>query len=225
MKDAIGHAVTVSVGGAVHPPARTPSSPPPGGPSPSPASCKAYVEGTDDPDAELDDREQRLPQLAERDALTAESLTAHGHATKPPARYTEASLIKELEDRAIGRPSTYASIIGTIQDRGYVFKKGTALVPSFTAFAVVSLLEQHFGRLVDYELHRADGRGRWTTSPGARRRGCRGCAGSTSAPTARGPGPQGAGQRPERHRRPGGQLVPAERQRHRRACRALWSLP
>jgi DNA topoisomerase I len=113
---------------------------------------KAYVEGADDPDAELDDRERRLPPLAESEPLTAESLAAAEHATRPPARYTEASLIKELEDRAIGRPSTYASIMGTILDRGYVFKKGTALVPSFIAFAVVTLLEQHFERLVDYDF-------------------------------------------------------------------------
>jgi DNA topoisomerase I len=113
---------------------------------------KAYVEGADDPDAELDDRERRLPPLAEGEPLTAENLAAAEHATRPPARYTEASLIKELEDRAIGRPSTYASIIGTILDRGYVFKKGTALVPSFVAFAVVTLLEQHFERLIDYDF-------------------------------------------------------------------------
>jgi DNA topoisomerase I len=113
---------------------------------------KAYVEGADDPDAELDDRERRLPPLAEAEPLTAENLAAAEHATRPPARYTEASLIKELEDRAIGRPSTYASIIGTILDRGYVFKKGTALIPSFVAFAVVTLLEQHFERLVDYDF-------------------------------------------------------------------------
>jgi DNA topoisomerase I len=113
---------------------------------------KAYVEGADDPDAELDDRERRLPALAEQEPLTAESLAAAEHATRPPARYTEATLIKELEDRAIGRPSTYASIIGTILDRGYVFKKGTALVPSFVAFAVITLLEQHFEHLVDYDF-------------------------------------------------------------------------
>jgi DNA topoisomerase I len=113
---------------------------------------KAYVEGADDPDAELDDRERRLPPLAEGEPLTAERLAAAEHATRPPARYTEASLIKELEDRAIGRPSTYATIIGTILDRGYVFKKGTALVPSFVAFAVVTLLEQHFSHLVDYDF-------------------------------------------------------------------------
>ncbi|MGV9941264.1 type I DNA topoisomerase [Streptomyces sp. NPDC003401] len=113
---------------------------------------KAYVEGADDPNAELDDRERRLPQVGEGDALTAEEITVDGHATKPPARYTEASLVKELEEREIGRPSTYASIIGTILDRGYVFKKGTALVPSFLSFAVVNLLEKHFGRLVDYDF-------------------------------------------------------------------------
>jgi DNA topoisomerase-1 len=113
---------------------------------------KAYVEGLDDPDADRDDRERRLPKLVEDDAVTAESVEAEGHNTRPPARYTEASLVKELEDREIGRPSTYASIIGTILDRGYVFKKGTALVPSFLAFAVVQLLERHFGNLVDYDF-------------------------------------------------------------------------
>jgi DNA topoisomerase I len=113
---------------------------------------KAYVEGADDPDAELDDRERRLPPLAEGEPLTTERLAAAEHATRPPARYTEASLIKELEDRAIGRPSTYASIMGTILDRGYVFKKGTALVPSFLAFAVITLLEKHFEHLVDYDF-------------------------------------------------------------------------
>jgi DNA topoisomerase I len=113
---------------------------------------KAYVEGADDPNAELDDNQRRLPALAEAEPLIAESLAPAEHATRPPARYTEASLIKELEDRAIGRPSTYASIMGTILDRGYVFKKGTALVPSFLAFAVVTLLEQHFEHLIDYDF-------------------------------------------------------------------------
>ncbi len=113
---------------------------------------KAYVEGADDPATDRDDSERRLPNLAEGDALTALELSAESHSTRPPARYTEASLVKELEDREIGRPSTYASIIGTILDRGYVFKKGTALVPSFLAFAVVNLLERHFGNLVDYEF-------------------------------------------------------------------------
>jgi DNA topoisomerase-1 len=113
---------------------------------------KAYVEGSDDPEAELDDMERRLPRLAEGDPLTALRLAAAEHATRPPARYTEASLVRELEEREIGRPSTYASIIGTILDRGYVFRKGTALVPSFVAFAVVTLLERHFAHLVDYDF-------------------------------------------------------------------------
>ncbi|MFL6112449.1 MAG: topoisomerase C-terminal repeat-containing protein, partial [Catenulispora sp.] len=113
---------------------------------------KAYVEGTDDPDAALDDSEQRLPAVGEGDALTTTRMTADGHSTKPPARFTEASLIKEMEEREIGRPSTYSAILGTILDRGYVFKKGTALVPSYTAFAVVGLLERHFGDLVNYEF-------------------------------------------------------------------------
>jgi DNA topoisomerase-1 len=113
---------------------------------------KAYVEDADDPNVDRDDRERRLPPLAERDPLDVLRLAPAEHATRPPARYTEASLVKELEDREIGRPSTYASIIGTILDRGYVFKKGTALVPSFLAFAVVTLLERHFGQLVDYEF-------------------------------------------------------------------------
>jgi DNA topoisomerase-1 len=110
------------------------------------------VEGSDDPEAELDDRERRLPSLQEGQALTAVAVVAEGHVTKPPARYTEATLVKELEEREIGRPSTYASIIRTILDRGYVFKKGTALVPSWLAFAVVRLLVEHFGWLVDYEF-------------------------------------------------------------------------
>ena len=112
---------------------------------------RAYVESTDDA-TDTDDQERRLPVLAERQPLSTLRVDAAEHATRPPARYTEASLVKELEDREIGRPSTYASIIGTILDRGYVFKKGTALVPSFLAFAVVTLLERHFGQLVDYEF-------------------------------------------------------------------------
>jgi DNA topoisomerase I len=112
---------------------------------------KAYVEDADD-DAERDDNQRRLPPLTEDEPLRAIGLDAAEHATRAPARYTEATLIKELEDRAIGRPSTYASIISTILDRGYVFKKGTALVPSFVAFAVITLLERHFPHLVDYEF-------------------------------------------------------------------------
>jgi DNA topoisomerase-1 len=115
-----------------------------------PGFLRAYVEGSDDPNAELEDREVRLPALAVGDTVTAESLEPKDHTTQPPARFTEASLVKALEEMGVGRPSTYASIIATIQDRGYVWKKGSALVPSFTAFAVVNLLESHFGDLVDY---------------------------------------------------------------------------
>jgi DNA topoisomerase I len=111
---------------------------------------RAYVESTDDQSDARDDEERRLPALTEDQALDVLRLGAAEHATRSPARYTEASLVKELEDREIGRPSTYASIIGTILDRGYVFKKGTALVPAFLAFAVITLLERHFGQLVDY---------------------------------------------------------------------------
>jgi DNA topoisomerase-1 len=151
MKDASGQSVTVRIGG-------TSSA---GEDAEFSASgkiitfhgfLKAYVEGADDPDAELDDRESRLPRVAENDPLTARQITAESHETRPPARYTEASLVSELEQRDIGRPSTYASIIGTILDRGYVFKKGTALVPAWLAFSVVGLLEQHFPHLVDYEF-------------------------------------------------------------------------
>ena len=115
-----------------------------------PGFLRAYVEDTDDDSAERDDRETRLPHVEEAQRLIAAGIEPQSHATSPPARYTEASLVKALEELGIGRPSTYASILGTIQDRGYVFKRGTALVPSFTAFAVVGLLEQHFARLVDY---------------------------------------------------------------------------
>ncbi|MFE1959188.1 type I DNA topoisomerase [Streptomyces sp. NPDC059479] len=151
MKDAVGNSVTVKIGGRASD-GRDAEFSASGKTITFHGFMKAYVEGADDPNAELDDRERRLPQVAEGDPLTAEELSVDGHATKPPARYTEASLVKELEEREIGRPSTYASIIGTILDRGYVFKKGTALVPSFLSFAVVNLLEKHFGRLVDYDF-------------------------------------------------------------------------
>jgi len=112
---------------------------------------RAYVEDADE-DGERDDSQRRLPPLTEQEPLRVveDSLRPAEHATRPPARYTEATLIKELEDRAIGRPSTYVSMISTNLDRGYLFKKGTALVPSFVAFAVVTLLERHFPHLVDY---------------------------------------------------------------------------
>jgi DNA topoisomerase-1 len=109
----------------------------------------AYEEGRDTAE-QSDDDERRLPNVTEGDALELVKLEPQGHETNPPPRYTEATLVRTLEELGIGRPSTYASIIGTILDRGYVFKKGTALVPSFLAFSVVNLLEEHFGRLVDY---------------------------------------------------------------------------
>ncbi|MEU0035802.1 MULTISPECIES: type I DNA topoisomerase [unclassified Streptomyces] len=151
MKDAVGNSVTVKIAGRSAD-GRDAEFSASGKTITFHGFLKAYVEGADDPNAELDDRERRLPQVGEGDPLSAEEITVDGHATKPPARYTEASLVKELEEREIGRPSTYASIIGTILDRGYVFKKGTALVPSFLSFAVVNLLEKHFGRLVDYDF-------------------------------------------------------------------------
>ena len=111
----------------------------------------AYEEGRDEESKNGDD-ERRLPQLEVGQPVSASSLEPDGHSTSPPARYTEASLVKALEERGIGRPSTYASIMGTILDRGYVFKKGTALVPTFLAFSVTQLLERHFARLVDYDF-------------------------------------------------------------------------
>ncbi len=113
-----------------------------------PGFLRAYVEGSDDPDAEIGDQERLLPPLAEGQRLEAASAEARGHETQPPARFTEASLVRELEEQGIGRPSTYASIIQTILDREYAWKRGSALVPTFVAFAVVQLLEQHFGELV-----------------------------------------------------------------------------
>ncbi|BBY86311.1 MULTISPECIES: type I DNA topoisomerase [Mycolicibacterium] len=114
---------------------------------------KAYVESLDEQaGGEADDAERRLPNLTQGQRVQANQLTPDGHSTNPPARYTEASLIKALEELGIGRPSTYSSIIKTIQDRGYVHKKGSALVPSWVAFAVIGLLEHHFGRLVDYDF-------------------------------------------------------------------------
>lgn len=117
-----------------------------------PGFLRAYVEGSDDPEAELGDQETLLPALEEGQELKAESVEAEGHETRPPYRYTEASLVKRLEEEGVGRPSTYATIISTIQDRGYVFKRGNELVPTFTAFCVTELLERHFEDLVDTEF-------------------------------------------------------------------------
>jgi len=113
-----------------------------------PGYLRAYVEGADDPDAALDDQESPLPVLAEGSEVPVAALEAKGHTTSPPARYTEASLVKKLEELGIGRPSTYASIMGTLQAR-YVWKKGQALVPNWEAFVVVALMEKHFAEFVD----------------------------------------------------------------------------
>ena len=204
---------------------------------------KAYVESTDEATADRDDQERRLPPLATSDPLSALRLGPAEHSTRPPARYTEASLIKELEDREIGRPSTYASIIGTILDRGYVFKKGSALVPSFLAFAVVTLLERHFSELVDYEftaqmedaldeIARGEAeRVPWLKRfyfgatpaggvPGKLPPGREAPARSGEQQGAEGPGDQHRG-----HRRARRQLVPAVRHRHRGPRRPVRALP
>jgi len=117
-----------------------------------PGFLRAYVEGSDDPEEALGDKETLLPELAVGAAVEAREVAAEGHETKPPYRYTEASLVKKLEEAGIGRPSTYASILSTIQDRGYVFKRGNELVPTFTAFCVTQLLEGQFRDLVDTDF-------------------------------------------------------------------------
>jgi len=114
-----------------------------------PGFFRAYVEGSDDPDAAIENQEVLLPALAQGDALSCRQLEAIGHETQPPARYTEATLVKVLESEGIGRPSTYATVIGTIIDRGYVRLVNNSLIPTFTAFAVTALLEQNFPDLVD----------------------------------------------------------------------------
>lgn len=114
-----------------------------------PGFFRAYVEGSDDPEAALENQEVILPPLRQGDQPTCQELAAIGHQTQPPARYTEALLVKTLEQEGIGRPSTYATIIGTIIDRGYAQMVNNTLVPTFTAFAVTALLEKHFPDLVD----------------------------------------------------------------------------
>ncbi len=114
-----------------------------------PGYLRAYVEGSDDPEAALEDQEVILPNLKVGDHPNCTDLEAVGHETQPPARYTEASLVKTLESEGIGRPSTYASIIGTIIDKGYAHLVSNALIPTFTAFAVTDLLEKHFPDIVD----------------------------------------------------------------------------
>ena len=149
MKDASGHTVSIDLGATTE--AGTDAGFRASGTVITfPGFLLAYESGRDEPSEE--DEERRLPALQVGQELTATALEPQGHETSPPARYTEASLVKALEDRGIGRPSTYASIMGTILDRGYVYKKGTALVPTFLAFAVTQLLERHFEQLVDYDF-------------------------------------------------------------------------
>jgi DNA topoisomerase-1 len=117
-----------------------------------PGFFRAYVEGSDDPDAALESQEQPLPALSVGEIVDCRELEAIGHETQPPPRYTEATLVKALEAEGIGRPSTYATIIDTILQRGYAFKQRKELVPTFTAFAVTALLEKHFQELVDLKF-------------------------------------------------------------------------
>lgn len=117
-----------------------------------PGFFRAYVEGSDDPEAALENQENYLPALVQGDSTDLQDLNFSSHETKPPSRFTEATLVKELEKSGVGRPSTYASVISTIQDRGYARLDGKALVPTFTAFAVTSLLEEHFPDLVDSDF-------------------------------------------------------------------------
>ena len=150
MTDATGQTVTVRLG-ATTPTGEQAEFSASGTVIAHPGFLRVYVEGSDD-DTDESANQRRLPPLTEQDVLRAESLAAVGHTTNPPARYTEASLVRALEERGIGRPSTFASILSTILDRGYVFKKGSALVPTFLAFAVIQLLERHFRDLVDYDF-------------------------------------------------------------------------
>jgi DNA topoisomerase-1 len=149
MKDASGQTVTIELG-ATSADDRAATFRASGTVITFPGFLKAYESGRDEPSEE--DEERRLPALEVGQTVQASALEPQGHETSPPARYTEASLVKALEDRGIGRPSTYASIMGTILDRGYVYKKGTALVPTFVAFSVTQLLERHFDQLVDYDF-------------------------------------------------------------------------
>jgi DNA topoisomerase-1 len=149
MKDALGESVSVRLG-AISTTGTDAEFSAAGRTITFPGFLRAYVEGSDDPEAALDDQESPLPPLAPGDMLELHELAPMGHSTKPPARFTEASLVRRLEELGVGRPSTYASILSTIKDRGYVWTKGQALIPTFTAFSVVSLLEENFENLVDY---------------------------------------------------------------------------
>jgi DNA topoisomerase I len=151
MADATGHTVTVRIGATAED-GRDAEFSASGTTITFPGYRQVYIEARDEGDDSTAaiERDELLPQLAAGEIVDVDSLEPRGHATAAPPRYTEASLVKRLEELGIGRPSTWASIIQTIQDRGYVWKKGQALVPTWTAFAVVGLLEQHFDELVDY---------------------------------------------------------------------------
>jgi len=146
MADARGHRITITIegGGATFRVS--------GKTIDFPGYLRAYVEGSDDPQAELADRETLLPSVQVNQPVECRELNKKDHTTQPPGRYSEAALTRSLEEKGIGRPSTYASIIDTIQAREYVFKKGNALVPTWVAFAVCRLLEEHLSRLVDYQF-------------------------------------------------------------------------
>jgi DNA topoisomerase-1 len=155
MTDATGETVVVRLGAIAQPSGRDAEFQASGTVITHPGFRLVYIEDFDEGDSGSDngsagERERQLPPMNEGDRLDLVDLDAQGHETQPPARYTEASLVKRLEELGVGRPSTYASIMNTIQDRGYVWKKGAALVPTFSAFAVVTLLEEHFPDVVDY---------------------------------------------------------------------------
>jgi DNA topoisomerase-1 len=155
MRDAVGQSVTVTVDAPLagpDAPAATATLSASGRVITFSGFLKAYVEGRDSDDEQTDASERRLPEVAEGQPLAVLAATPDGHETKPPPRYTEATLVRVLEEKEIGRPSTYASIIRTILDRGYAWKKGSALVPTWLAFAVTRLLEEHFTALVDYDF-------------------------------------------------------------------------
>ncbi len=152
MKDARGESLRIELAGAATDSGRETVFSATGRTILFPGFLKAYVEDIDDPSAARDDQESPLPDVAEGQEVSVEAMEATAHETKPPARYTEASLVKRMEELGIGRPSTYASIISTIQDRDYVHKQGTALVPTLRAFTVVGLLEDYFADYVDYEF-------------------------------------------------------------------------
>ena len=156
MADATGTTVSVRLGATARRRHATPSSRASGTTITFPGYRQVYVESRDEGDGDATSEARRCCRRSPSATTSpVASLEPQGHTTSPPARYTEASLVKRLEELGIGRPSTWASIIQTIQDRGYVWKKGQALVPTWTAFAVVGLLEQHFDELVDYDVHGA----------------------------------------------------------------------